>query len=692
MQTRKSLWPLNIAVKRRQFSLFRQTVCFLACVWVLSHSSQAMDLRKPNQLQPQAVLKSPEDRKLSPLTGYNRGHWLEITEKLLAGVLPCFNTPSGMPKFKGVPEETGHFKLYQPVSPIDPLERIMMLSIVYTAATGKDTVPGYSGSITAPFLKAITLGTDPQSAFYWRSIRKSMGGDGSVIAMGVLLSPRFFWAPLTPRQKQNLLVFLQDLAHAPSYDCNHWYFHMMAVPLLEKNGLPSNRQFLTTMFERLLNWHRGDGWFIDGGNRGFDYYNFWGFQLFNQALYWSDEPWRKRFGERVNQTTARFLETLPFLFGRDGGPVPYGRSLAYRFASIAAIGWAALNHASILPSGEARRIASGCLKYFWEQGCLSENGLLEVGFLGPNSVVGEPYMGHGVTYWAAQGLVPLLIPATDPFWTAVEKPMPADGNGGTIALPGAQMVVRVSPIDGEVRLYPVGQPFAHWGQWQRGIKYCQHAYSSYLGWCATGEGGPDLGAGRTGVSPDGVHWSFRERPRAIQVSPDHLISTCEIGEEDGNWDNTGELITHTLIGERGEVHVFWHSSPKPVYLYLGGYGLSVPHRESLRQQKQQERLLISGGSNHSLMKILEAPPGQLAAELLEPRRGWSHSHLFGGRGAFPHWQSSSPVPPHVPVVIYVDGARDRNLVEPSLSIHWEGNLIGIQIGGKTCQISIPGLY
>jgi hypothetical protein len=253
------------------------------------------------------------------------------------------------------------------------------------------------------------------------------------------------------------------------------------------------------------------------------------------------------------------------------------------------------------------------------------------------------------------------------------------------------MVLRVSPIDGEARLYPVGQPFTHWGQWQRGIKYCQHAYSSYLGWCATGEGGADLGAGRTGISADGIHWRLRERPRSVQVSPDHLISTYETGEEENDWDNTGELTTHTLLGESGEVHVFWHSSPKPAYLYLGGYGISIPHGESPRQLRRKTQLQVSGGAYHSLMRILDAPPGRLTAEVLEPRRGWSHSHLWGGRGAFPHWQSNSPVPPHVPVVIYVDGAKDRDLIESPISVRRQDCGLQIQSAGRIYTVSIPGL-
>ncbi len=54
-------------------------------------------------------------------------------------------------------------------------------------------------------------------------------------------------------------------------------FQLMGVPTLEKHGREYGRPRLTGIFERLLNWYRGDGWLIDGGNHSFDYYNLWGF-------------------------------------------------------------------------------------------------------------------------------------------------------------------------------------------------------------------------------------------------------------------------------------------------------------------------------------------------------------------------------------------------------------------------------
>ena len=36
-----------------------------------------------------------------------------------------------------------------------------------------------------------------------------------------------------------------------AYDCNHWYFHLVAVPVLEQKGWDSNREYLTRLFLRL---------------------------------------------------------------------------------------------------------------------------------------------------------------------------------------------------------------------------------------------------------------------------------------------------------------------------------------------------------------------------------------------------------------------------------------------------------
>jgi len=68
-----------------------------------------MAAEKESPMSKNAVLKAKDNFQLSPFTGYTREHWLEIAEKIIAGILPYFDRETGMPELVGDPEETGHF-------------------------------------------------------------------------------------------------------------------------------------------------------------------------------------------------------------------------------------------------------------------------------------------------------------------------------------------------------------------------------------------------------------------------------------------------------------------------------------------------------------------------------------------------------------------------------------------------------
>ena len=667
--------------------------CFIL---IFANSTYLYSQSAENQTVEQGGLSVRDDFTKSPYTGYTREHWLEISEKIVAGALYHLDRETGMPDM-AVQDGFLAYEQLRSKSPIEEskriLERMMMAVLIYTKATGKDEVPGYEGSISQPFIDAIIAGTDPDNPNYW--------GDppmydqvGSTFAMAAYIEPERYWDPLTESQRNNLLNFLQKQVHTKAYDNNHYYFHTVPVELLEKNGFESNRNYLTHVNERLMGWYRGDGWFLDGSNRGFDHYNLWGFQLFNQVLYKYNPQWREQFGERIKFTSERFLETLPMLYGRDGGLIPWGRSLSYRFAGNAAIAWAVINDISTLTPGQARRIASGSLKYFWEHDCLDDNNLLTIGYWGANASIAEPYLCYGDGYWATHGLACLLIPETDPFWTSVEEPIPADGAGGKIAVQGAQFSLRVNDIDGEARMFPAGQPWAQSREkWQNAAKYDQHAYSSYLGFCVLGEGGGQLGAGRSGYSYDGVNWFYRERAKAIRVSADHLVSTYTLQPKENDREiiveNRDEIITHTLVGNDGEIHVFWHNYPDPIYLYLGGYGLSMPETNDLTEKKMNSFIQIEGGEYRSVVQAIQAVDGKFESEVLIPREGWKHTHLFGGIGAFPFWRSNDPVSPNIPQVFYVNGTKRRNANPVEVKIHINQGILNIQFEANAYSIQIP---
>src|SRR6201996_578937 len=109
-----------------------------------------------------AKLSAPNNFKLSPYTGYTRSHWLEITEKIIAGMMSYFDKTTGMPEFPKVGDGFAKFEQnFQEVNipALRALERTMIGVIFYSKATGKDHVSGYNGSITEPYIKAIIKGT-----------------------------------------------------------------------------------------------------------------------------------------------------------------------------------------------------------------------------------------------------------------------------------------------------------------------------------------------------------------------------------------------------------------------------------------------------------------------------------------------------------------------------------------------------
>lgn len=641
-----------------------------ACIFVISliFIQGGFSDSPAGEIEPRLTLKASTDKTISPYTGYTREHWIEIAGRITAGFLPYFDNDTGMPDFRGTDAESGHFQYTRSFTSEsrNAFGRTMILASLYSAATGKNSVPGYHGPVNGPYLKGIIRGTNPDDPAYWGPT-KPYGAFGNQIAQAIMYCPEFYWDPLTSEQKKRLADWFATLVHGVGYECNCWYFNTGPVPVLEHYGYPYNYDYITEQMARILSWYSGSGFFIDGGNRAYDYYNFWGFQMFNLYHYRYTDPWRLKFGKQIRESTAAFMENFPYFFGSDGSPVPFGRSLTYRVAAVSPLGYAEAAGLGTLPPGLERRIASGCLKYFWERGMLSENGLVQPGWLGPNAVVAEDYTHRGAPYWISVGFSPLLLPEDHPFWTEKELPMPADASDKVNVVPGAQMVFKINSRRGESRLYPIGSPRHNRISWQTGIKYYQHAYSSALGWAALGENGPDLAAGRSGVSLDGENWSYRVQPAPIFLGSRHNANyyMADLGQA-----GYARVVTQTLIGADGEVHCIYHTYPRPLYVRVAGYGIAVKHGDKSTESLDREKQILTVDAEpfESVLKILKAPEGKFETVSLSPRSGWNHSHLFGGTASFPQWTSSEPVPPKTVVIFYTDAARDEKIDLPEFSV------------------------
>lgn len=626
-------------------------------------------------------LKDKSNYALSPYTGYTRENWIELTAKIIAGFMQHANPKTGVLTLTGNPEETRlHRQLKNPGSFVEAFERTHMAVAAYIAATGKTTVEGYPGDIGEIFRKGMATFTDPKNPYAPNYKKGQSFGTGTVIAM--LLAPEYFLKPLSKEVRKNLAGQLTHIISRQQNDTNTLLFSMLPAVIMDRLGEKYDRELLDDYFDRILGMYCGDGWFIDGWNRGFDHYNFWGFQFYLHLLVSHDKKWGKKYKERIREITEKHEKTLLFYFGKDGGPVPKGRSLNYRFACVSGIGAAQISGLSSLDPGVARRISSGALKYFWDNECLSSRGLIEAGFRASNSCVGEDYTDSGAPYWSATGLISLVLSKAHPFWTAKEKPAMADKTGvSRCPVRGANLVLKADGRRGEAKIHSAGEIFKHRRVWQAGSKYFQHTYSSTVGYALSGDLGRELAAGRTGISRDKKHWSLRTWPRVISLDEKHLLS--EWDSWPGLSGETGTVVTETFILDDGEVHVFWHTSKKPKYLCIGGYAVQVSHIEKPEIDCFKNEIEIKSALMWSKLKVVLGPPGRLEAEEVKPAKGFKHSHIFEGWSVFTKWTSKLPVAPNKKVVVWVDAARRKEVPATAACP------VSIKIDGDNIKI-IPG--
>lgn len=117
-------------------------------------------------------------------------------------------------------------------------------------------------------------------------------------------------------------------------------------------------------------------------------------------------------------------------------------------------------------------------------------------------------------------------------------------------------------------------------------------------------------------SYDGTNWFYRVRAKPLAITADHLISRYTLkpaNEKEARPDyNRDEMITHTLVGSDGEVPIFWHNAPEPLYLYLGGYGLSITYTNKIDAEKQKAGIFIQGNGYYWVLHTVQAPEGKFA--------------------------------------------------------------------------------
>ncbi|MFK0297176.1 DUF2264 domain-containing protein [Streptomyces sp. NPDC090442] len=395
----------------------------------------------------------PEDRTLSPFTGYDRTHWLALADQLLTDV-HRFASPSGARiVLPGRPSVSGTHS-----DQLEGFARTFLLLAFRTAGCGGEAPAGLLQS----YAEGIGAGADPGHPEAWPSLDRACRQtlvEACSLALGLHLTRPWLWENLPSSVQERTVEWFQGVWGLAIPDNNWHMFRVIVGEFLASVGAPHDRVEMAADLARIEEFYVGDGWYRDGGHPhtadNFDHYNGWA--LHTYPLLWAlmADPRTTDRAERLPLFKARlrrFLADFALFFGADGAPMHQGRSLIYRFASATAPWLGALADATPLSPGQTRRLASGALRHFTDHGFRDRNGIATLGWYGPYPPMVQRYSGPGSPYWLSKAFLGLLLPADHPCWTAPEEPLPVEREDRIQALPAPGFLLSATRADGIVRL------------------------------------------------------------------------------------------------------------------------------------------------------------------------------------------------------------------------------------------------
>ncbi|MET9987031.1 DUF2264 domain-containing protein [Streptomyces rochei] len=397
-----------------------------------------------------------EDRAPSPYTGYTRAHWEAVADGLLCAAWRWSSPGRALLDLPGRPSRSGVRS-----DGLEGFARTFLAAAFRVAGADGDDPHGWLDRY-ARGLDSGTRTPGREDTESWplildHDVQGQPMVESASVALGLRLTAPWLWKNLDAGVQDRVEEWLRGaLRHVPAP--NNWYlFPYTVAGFLESVGRGDAETAAARgrALELMEGWYRGGGWYADGDGRAFDHYNGWALHLYpvlDAHLAGDTGEDAARFGERLRA----HLEGLALMFGADGAPLHYGRSLSYRFAASAAVGLGAVTGHTPLSPGASRRLVSGSLRYFLEHGALTDDGLLSLGWHGAHEATLQPYSGPASPYWASKAFVSLLAPAGHPLWTATEEAAPVEEADRVLALPAPGLLLQATRADGIVRLHNHG--------------------------------------------------------------------------------------------------------------------------------------------------------------------------------------------------------------------------------------------
>ena len=280
-------------------------------------------------------------------------------------------------------------------------------------------------------VKALSNAVNPSAKDYLKWNGGQPLVDASFLALGLIRCP-WLWQHSDDITRENIeKAFTITRATVPVYS-NWILFSSMIEAFFCQYGLdydPVRIEFGVREFAN--HWYVGDGLFSDGMDYHWDYYNSYVIQPYLATVV--DIVHKKKnayswFVPRLDKITKRYAEIQERLINTDGTFPVTGRSIAYRggaFHHLADMAMRQQLPESLSPAQVRSALTAVIKKTSESPDTFTKEGWLNIGLYGHQPNIADFYINTGSLYLCANILLPLGLPADNPFWSSPAEPWTA---------------------------------------------------------------------------------------------------------------------------------------------------------------------------------------------------------------------------------------------------------------------------
>ncbi|MBI5769995.1 MAG: DUF2264 domain-containing protein [Verrucomicrobia bacterium] len=369
-------------------------------------------------------LRAAESRPVPPTGADDRATWCRLATRLADPVLGALAAR----RLKAtMPVESAPSSRDRPMfTHLEAIGRLLAGLAPWLELGGDDTAEGRERSRLAALARsAIDAATDPASPDFLNFSKGSQPlVDSAFLAQALLRAPTELWKRLDPRVQANVLAALASSRGIKPGENNWKLFATTIEVFMHRAGAKRDDARLFDGIAKHRDWYVGDGFYGDGPEFHWDYYNSFVIQpMLVEALdvVGDESPEWKTFQKKSRDRLTRWAAIQERLISPDGSYPVIGRSIAYRCGAFQGLALAALRRAlppEVTPA-QARVALTAVIRRTLEApGTFDSNGWLRIGLAGAQPGLGETYISTGSLYLCSVAFLPLGLPAGDPFWSA----------------------------------------------------------------------------------------------------------------------------------------------------------------------------------------------------------------------------------------------------------------------------------